>query len=205
MTDDLILGADGLSRCAWAASTADYRDYHDDEWGRPVRGDIAIFERLSLEAFQSGLSWLTILRKREAFRDAFAGFDPRTVAAYEPIDVDRLLADAGIVRNRSKIEATIANAQTLVTWQEREGDGVLDDLVWAHHLETAPPKTLADVPAQTAASANLARALRSRGWRFIGPTTAYAALQAMGVVNDHLEGCSARAWVQEGLAAPRRG
>ncbi len=205
MTDGLVVGSDGLARCAWAASTADYRAYHDEEWGRPVRGDLGIFERLSLEAFQSGLSWLTILRKRAAFRDAFAGFDPRTVAAYGPPDVDRLLSDPGIVRNRSKIEATIANAQTLVAWQEREDEGALDRLVWSYRREVTPPLTLADVPAQTPESIALARALRDRGWRFIGPTTAYAALQAMGVANDHLVGCAARAWVQEGLAVPRRG
>jgi DNA-3-methyladenine glycosylase I len=157
-------------------STPDYLAYHDDEWGRPVRGDAALYERITLEAFQSGLSWLTILRKRPAFRAAFAGFTPEAVAAYGPVDVARLLGDAGIVRNRAKIEAAVANAAAVVAL----GAGGLTDLLWSF----APPVT----PASTA----LATALKSAGFRFVGPTTAYAAMQACGLVDDHLAGCAAR-------------
>lgn len=188
----LVVGDDGLARCPWGAAPADYRAYHDREWGRAVRGDREIFERLSLEAFQSGLSWITILRKREAFRAAFAGFDPRTVSTYDDGDVERLLANAGIVRNRAKIEATIANARTLLAWHAEEGDDALDSLVWSLASPAEGPVTLADVPSASHASRELARLLRARGWRFLGPTTGYAALQAMGVVNDHLVGCHAR-------------
>ena len=188
----VVVGDDGLPRCPWGAAPADYRAYHDREWGRAVRGDREIFERLSLEAFQSGLSWLTVLRKRDAFRDAFADFDPQVVATYDEGDVERLLADAGIVRNRAKIEATVANARTLLAWQAEEGEGALDSLVWSRASPAEGPVTLADVPSASLASREVARLLRARGWRFLGPTTAYAALQAMGVVNDHLVGCHAR-------------
>jgi len=160
-------------------------EYHDTEWGRPVHGDVGLFERLSLEAFQSGLSWATILRKRPAFRAAFAGFDPHVVADFGSDDVDRLLADAGIVRNRAKIEATIANARAVV-----QLDGGFDELVWSFALPGRPrPRTLADVPAVTDESTALARTLKQRGFRFVGPTTAYALMQALGLVDDHLEGC----------------
>ena len=169
------------------------RRYHDEEWGRPLRGDHAIFERLSLEGFQSGLSWLTILRKREAFRSAFDGFDVEVIAAYDESDVHRLLADAGIVRHRGKIEAVIANARVLSDWQAEDGSGVLDARVWA--CATAgrrPPRTQEDIPTTSPEAVALAKDLKRRGWRFLGPTTAYAALQAIGVVNDHVEGCEFR-------------
>jgi DNA-3-methyladenine glycosylase I len=167
--------------------------YHDEEWGRPVRGDDALFERISLEAFQSGLSWLTILRKREHFRSAFAGFSIERVAAFADADVERLLGDAGIVRNRMKIEATLANARAALALREA-GDG-LSDLIWRHAPDPAArpaPRTAADVPAQTDASRALAEDLKRHGLRFVGPTTAYAAMQACGLVDDHLEGCVAR-------------
>jgi DNA-3-methyladenine glycosylase I len=166
-----------------------YETYHDTEWGVPVRGDRELFERVSLEAFQSGLSWITILRKRPAFREAFAGFDPEVVSRFEEADVARLLTDAGIVRNRAKIEATIANARALLALQE--SGGTLTDLVWSHApAEPAPrPRSFADLRASTPESTALAKALKRAGFRFVGPTTAYAAMQACGVVDDHLVGC----------------
>jgi DNA-3-methyladenine glycosylase I len=169
-----------------------YERYHDEEWGVPVRDDGALFERISLEAFQSGLSWITILRKRQAFRAAFAGFDAETVADWGAGDVARLLADAGIVRNRAKIEATLANARALRALHER-GDS-LGALVWAYAPATpAPPAAaLAELPARTPESVALAKALKAAGFRFVGPTTAYAAMQACGVVNDHLTACPVR-------------
>lgn len=182
------VGPDGLARCGWGASPDDYRDYHDREWGRPVHGDSALFERISLEAFQSGLSWLTILRKRGNFRAAFAGFDPEQVAAFDERDVQRLMADAGIVRNRRKIEATVTNARALVALQDR-GE-TLDALVWEHRPEaTRRPATMADVPSSTPESLALSRALKAHGFVFVGPTTMYAAMQACGLVDDHVEGC----------------
>jgi len=184
-----VTGPDGRLRCPWGLSTPDYVAYHDAEWGRPVRGDQAIFERLCLEAFQSGLSWLTILRKRENFRKAFAGFDIPAVAAFTDADVARLLADAGIVRNRAKINAAITNARAAAELTEG-----LSDLVWSY-ASAAPreaPRTLADLPAQTPASKALAKELRKRGFVFTGPVTVYAAMQACGLVNDHLEACFAR-------------
>jgi len=194
-TSDTTSGADdGRTRCPWALSTPDYVAYHDEEWGRPVRGDGALYERMSLEAFQSGLSWITILRKREAFRRAFAGFDPAVVAQYDDADVARLLADAGIVRNRAKIEATVANARVV-----RDLDGGLTDLLWSF-APTPPqpaPRTLADVPAVTPESTAMAKELKRQGFRFVGPTTAYALMQATGMVDDHLAACWRRgAWSQ---------
>ena len=185
-----VIGDDGRARCPWGDSPAIYRAYHDAEWGRRVTTTRDLFERISLEAFQSGLSWLTILRKREAFRVAFAGFDPAAVAAYETPDVDRLLADPGIVRNRAKIEATIANARAV------QGlDVPLTDLVWSFAPVPPPaPRTLADVPATTPESVAMAKELKRRGFRFVGPTTAYALMQAVGLVDDHLAGC----WVRGG-------
>lgn len=183
-------GPDGRLRCPWGVAPPDYVAYHDNEWGRPVHGDRALFERLSLEAFQSGLSWLTILRKRPAFRAAFAGFEPAVVAAYGPADVDRLLADAGIVRNRAKIVATIANASA--TLELAQG---LDALLWSFAPRTTSrpaPSTLADVPATTPESTAMAKALREHGFRFVGPTTSYALMQAVGMVDDHLAGCVTR-------------
>ncbi|HSV38576.1 MAG TPA: DNA-3-methyladenine glycosylase I [Nocardioidaceae bacterium] len=176
-------------RCAWATSAPDYVAYHDEEWGRPLRGDAALFERISLEAFQSGLSWITILRKREAFRTAFSGFDPTAVAVFDQSDVDRLLQDAGIVRNRAKIEATIANAQATVAL-----DGGLTDLLWSFAPEErSAPVTMADVPATTPESVAMAKSLKRAGFRFVGPTTAYALMQATGIVNDHLADC----WIRD--------
>jgi len=185
--DDLVVGEDGRSRCGWADAAPIYRSYHDDEWGRPQHDDVRLFEKLCLEAFQAGLSWLTILRKREAFRAAFAGFRIEEVARFGPPDVDRLLADRGIVRNRAKIEATVANAQAALALP----DG-LAALLWSF----APPpdrrrrpRTFADLPAATPESTAMAKALRRRGFRVVGPTTAYALMQATGMVDDHLVGC----------------
>ena len=187
-----VVGDAGLPRGPWGDAPADYRAYHDDEWGRPVRGDSAIFERLSLEAYQAGLSWLPTLRRREAFREGFADFDIAVVAGYGDADIERLATDPRLIRHRGKVEAVVGNARLLAQWQAEEGPGVLDALVWSCASSREPPRTLADVPAQTEESRRLAQRLRARGWRFIGPTSAYAALQAMGVVNDHLEGCHAR-------------
>nr|MBA2696447.1 DNA-3-methyladenine glycosylase I [Actinomycetota bacterium] len=182
-TADVVVGADGLARCPWPGlEHADYRHYHDHEWGRPVHGDDALYERLSLEAFQSGLSWLTILRKRAAFRSAFADFDPEVVAGYGPAQVQALLGDASIVRNRRKIEATIAGARATLALRESGG---LEALVWsARPARQTRPRRLAEVPAHTAESAALARALKKAGFAHLGPTTVYAAMQAVGVVQD---------------------
>jgi DNA-3-methyladenine glycosylase I len=170
-------------RCSWASSTPEYIRYHDEEWGRPVHDDRALFEKLSLEAFQSGLSWITILRKREAFRAAFANFEVERVAAFGDDDVARLMADAGIVRNRAKIDATIANARAAV-------DLDLAELLWSFAPEPRPrPRTMADIPSLTPESTAMAKELRKRGFRFVGPTTAYAMMQACGLVDDHVEGC----------------
>ncbi|WP_411093061.1 DNA-3-methyladenine glycosylase I [Streptomyces sp. 049-1] len=190
-TGEAVAGPDGALRCPWALSTADYVTYHDEEWGRAVHGDEALYERLSLEAFQSGLSWITILRRRAGFRAAFAGFAIADVAAFTDEDRERLLADEGIIRNRAKIDATIANARVLADW----APGELDELIWSHAPDPAArpaPKTLADVPAITPESTALSKALKKRGLRFVGPTTAYALMQACGLVNDHLETCVAR-------------
>jgi DNA-3-methyladenine glycosylase I len=184
-------GPDGRLRCPWALSTADYLRYHDEEWGRPVRDDVGIFERISLEAFQSGLSWLTILRKRENFRAAFRGFDLAAVAAFGAADTQRLLTDAGIVRNRAKIEAVIGNARAALAIP-----GGLAAVVWRYAAgqggPSHPPATTADVPSWTQASKACARELRGFGFTFTGPVTLYAALQACGVVDDHLSGCFRR-------------
>ena len=191
---DALPGPDGDLRCPWALSTADYLAYHDEEWGRPVHGDAALYERLTLEAFQSGLSWLTILRKRAGFRAAFAGFDPAVVARYDDADAQRLMSDERIVRNRAKIAAAITNARALVRLRDTEGEGALDRLIWsfAPNGHRAAPQTLADVPATTPESTALAKALKRHGFVFVGPTTAYATMQATGVVNDHLAACVAR-------------
>jgi DNA-3-methyladenine glycosylase I len=181
-------GPDGLLRCPWSLTSPEYLPYHDEEWGKPVRSDTGVFERLCLEAFQSGLSWLTILRKRENFRRAFADFDVQAVARFGPADVSRLLADQGIVRNRAKIEAVVVNAQAAL----RLADGIAAR-VWQYAGAEAPaPRTLADVPSSTSASEALAKDLRRHGFRFTGPVTAYATMQACGVVNDHLVGCTSR-------------
>jgi DNA-3-methyladenine glycosylase I len=182
----LSVGDDGLARCAWGASTPDYADYHDTEWGVPVRDETGLYERLVLEGFQSGLSWLTILRKREGFRSAFSGFDPRRVSEYDDADVARLMADAGIVRNGAKIRAAITNARATVALS-----GGLPDLIWSHQPRRPrkAPRRLSDVPATTEESVALSKALKRHGFAFVGPTTAYALMQACGLVDDHLHGC----------------
>lgn len=190
MSDAVRFEGDGLARCPWGNEPAIYRDYHDREWGRPVRGDDALFERVSLEAFQSGLSWLVILRKREAFRAAFAGFRIAAVAEYTEADVERLLQDEGIVRNRAKINATIANAKAAMELAGGPDHQGLSDLVWSFAPERRErPKRLADVAAVTPESTALSKALKKRGFRFVGPTTAYAMMQAVGMVDDHLADC----------------
>lgn len=192
MSKGVILGPDGLARCPWgleAESMADYRAYHDTEWGVPVRGDDALFERICLEAFQSGLSWLTVLRRREGFRAAFAGFSIAEVAAFTPADEERLLADPGIIRNRAKIAAALSNARVAAAW----APGELTSLVWSFAPEAGrAPRTAAEVPATTPESTALAKELKKRGFRFVGPTTAYALMQACGLVNDHLAECHVR-------------
>jgi DNA-3-methyladenine glycosylase I len=180
-----------LRRCPWGAEPPEYRRYHDEEWGRPVVEDVRIFEKLCLEGFQSGLSWLTILRKRDSFRAAFAGFDPAAVAAFDENDVERLLADAGIVRHRGKIEATIANARATMEVQATEGS--LAAFLWSHEpAARRAPKALKDIPPSTEDSKALSKELRRRGFRFVGPTTVYAAMQSLGLVNDHIAGCAFR-------------
>ena len=193
---DLVVGDDGLARCGWAGGDPLYRSYHDDEWGRPLRDERKLFELLTLEAFQSGLSWLTILRKRDGFRAAFDGFDAERVAAYGDTDVERLLTDAAIVRNRAKVEATLANARAVVALHE--AGETFTDLVWSHAPAPGEPErppagerfaSLSEVPSATAASKAMAKDLRSRGFRFVGPTVAYAYMQSAGLVDDHLTGC----------------
>jgi len=182
----LLSAADGRARCAWVGTDAEYARYHDEEWGVPLHGDRALFEKMSLEGFQAGLSWITILRKRPRFREVFAGFDPVSVADFDDDDVERLMADAGIIRNRAKILATISNAR-LVT--EMSG-GELDELMWS--FAPAPgirPRSLDGVPAVTDESTAMSKALRKRGFRFVGATTMYALMQSTGMVDDHVEGC----------------
>ncbi|MFC8916431.1 DNA-3-methyladenine glycosylase I [Streptomyces sp. NPDC047821] len=191
MTGAAVPGPDGRPRCPWGLSTEDYVRYHDEEWGRPVHGDDALFERLCLEAFQSGLSWLTILRRREGFRRAFDDFTIAAVAEFTDTDRDRLLADTGIIRNRAKIDACMANARVLAGW----APGELDALIWSFAPDPASrpaPRTLADVPAVTPESTALSKELKKAGVRFVGPTTAYALMQACGLVDDHLTDCVAR-------------
>jgi DNA-3-methyladenine glycosylase I len=182
-------GADGVVRCWWCGDDPLYVDYHDHEWGQPLRDERALFELLCLEGFQAGLSWITILRKRVAFREAFEGFDPSVVAGYGEDDIHRLLSNPGIVRHRGKIAATIANAQAMDVL--REAGTSLEEIVWSHAPEARPaPLTRREqIPAQTAESASLARTLRKRGFRFVGSVTVYAFMQAAGVVDDHLAGC----------------
>jgi len=188
MSDGLVVGADGRTRCWWPGQDPDYVAYHDHEWGRHIHDDHRLFEKICLEGFQSGLSWLTILRKRDNFRRAFADFDPRVVAGFGPPDVDRLLGDAGIVRHRGKIDATINNAARAIEVVDEFGS--LDRYVWRwqpdKHVRPTGP---ADIQATSAEAAAMATDLKKRGWRFVGPTTAYAFFQAMGLVNDHVEGC----------------
>jgi DNA-3-methyladenine glycosylase I len=190
VSDSLVKGPDGRRRCWWGASSEEYVAYHDGEWGRPVRGDDALFERLCLEGFQSGLSWITILRKRENFRAAFAGFEIEKVAAFGARDIKRLMNDAGIVRNRMKIEAAIANARAATEL------GSLTDLLWSY-AEKRPraPRSRDDLAAITPASTALSKELKRKGFRFVGPTTVYSTMQACGLVNDHIAGCHVRAEV----------
>jgi DNA-3-methyladenine glycosylase I len=192
VTDALAAGPDGRSRCFWAVGSPEYLDYHDSEWGRPVVTDDGFFERLSLEGFQSGLSWLTILRKRAAFRAAFAGFHVADVAAFGPADVERLMNDVGIVRNRRKIEAAVHNAGRCL--EVIDECGSLAALLWRFRPSEAPApiRARADWPAVTPESTALVAELRRRGFRFVGPTTAYATMQAAGLVNDHAQGCLVR-------------
>jgi DNA-3-methyladenine glycosylase I len=204
VTEGLSIGEDGVGRCFWGDSTDEYRSYHDTEWGFPVADDRRLFEKLCLEGFQSGLSWLTILRKREAFRQAFAGFDFDAVAGFGERDIERLLGDAGIVRHRGKIEAAVNNAQRAVELVEAEGS--LAAYVWRFEPDPATrpsPVTWAAVKelATTPESTAMAKDLKKRGWRFVGPTTVYAFMQAMGLVNDHLEGCHAREPAEAARAA----
>jgi DNA-3-methyladenine glycosylase I len=200
--EGLTRGEDGVVRCWWAEAAPELRPYHDEEWGFPVADDIRLFEKPSLEAFQTGLSWLTILRKREAFRSAFAGFDFERIARFGERDVARLLADAGIVRNRGKIEAVINNAGRAVELVRSEGS--IAGYVWSFEPAPRPAgldrAALAEL-ALTADSTALAKALKQRGWRFVGPTTVYAFMQAMGLVNDHLDGCDVRARVAAARSA----
>ena len=187
---DLVVGEDGLARPAWAARDPMLREYYDTEWGMPVRDERGIFERLSLEAFQSGLSWATILRKRPAFRAAFNGFDPGRVAAYGQADIARLLSDATIVRNRRKVEATITNAAATLALRE---EGGLAEMVWSFRPARTPrPHTRADVPSSSPESVALAKELKRRGFTFVGPTTIYALMEAVGIVDTHLVGSHRR-------------
>lgn len=186
----VIVGADGRARCAWVGSDPEYARYHDEEWGRPLHGDRALFEKVSLEGFQAGLSWITILRRRPGFREAFHGFDPAAIARLTPDDVEQLMLDARIIRNRAKIEATIGNARALLALQQADGEGALDRLIWSFAgPERSRPRALADYPTVTEASTALSKALKRLGFRFVGPTTMYALMQSAGLVDDHLQGC----------------
>jgi DNA-3-methyladenine glycosylase I len=187
-----VAGPDGRLRCPWAVASDDYMAYHDEEWGRAVHGDDAFFERLTLEAFQSGLSWITILRRREGFRAAFANFEIAAVARFTDTDRERLLSDPGIIRNAAKIDATLSNARVLADWDKGELEQLIRDESATDR--TGPgPRTLSEVPAITDESKALAKALKKRGVRFVGPTTAYALMQACGLVDDHLADC----WVRQ--------
>lgn len=183
---DVVIGPDEIARCAWVGDDAEYRRYHDQEWGRPLHGDLALYEKLTLEGFQAGLSWITILRKRPQFRIAFDGFRPEIIAEYDEVDIDRLMNDAGIVRNRAKILATIGNARVA----RDMAPGELDALMWSFAPKTHErPASFADVPAKTEASAAMSKDLLKRGFRFVGPTTMYALMQSSGMVDDHVSGC----------------
>ncbi len=210
MTEDiaadtgLAAGSDGVTRCWWPGVDELYRRYHDEEWGRPVADDVRLFEKLCLEGFQSGLSWLTILRKRENFRRAFAGFDPRKIVDFDEQDMDRLLSDAGIVRHRGKIEAVLGNARKCLDLIDEKGS--LAGFVWGFEPDPASrpariTKAAVCAMATTRESTALSKELRKRGWAFVGPTTAYAFMQSMGLVDDHLEGCAVRAAVEAERAA----
>ena len=196
--DSIVIGDDNRPRCSWGTSTADYIHYHDTEWGRPTIDERTLFEKICLEGFQSGLSWLTILRKRENFRAAFADFDAASVAEFGEPEIERLLGDAGIIRHRGKIAATINNAQRLLELHD-QGTSI-GELIWSFEPDEWPtPSSMADVAAVTDASTAMSKRLKKAGFRFVGPTTAYAAMQAMGVVNDHMDGC----WVRDECLAER--
>jgi DNA-3-methyladenine glycosylase I len=201
---EVIVGPDGQARCPWGAAPADYCAYHDDEWGRPVTDETKIYEKLCLEGFQSGLSWLTILRKRENFRKAFEGFDIEAVARFGKRDVERLLGDAGIVRHRGKIEATVANARAVVALHE--AGLTLAALLWAHEPAAVrpAPTALGQLPPVSPESTALSKELRRRGFRFVGPTTVYSTMESLGVVNDHLATCHVRDAVERERVALRR-
>ena len=193
---DVLVGDDGVIRCWWAGHDPLYVAYHDEEWGRGVSDDHRLFEKIVLEGFQAGLAWITILRKRERFREVFAGFDPEVVATYGDPEVESLLQDAGIIRHRGKIEAAIGNAGAALQLIETEGS--LSRFVWGFApAERQPPRDFGDVPAFTDESTRLSKELKRRGWRFVGPTTVYAFMQAMGLVNDHLAGCFVRQACEE--------
>ncbi len=200
---DVVRGPDGIRRCAWGASTPEYLDYHDSEWGFPVVEETRLLEMLCLEGFQSGLSWLTVLRKRDAFRQAFAGFDAAAVARFGAHDVERLLGDAGIVRHRGKIEATIANARAVVAL--REHGQSLASLCWSFEpARRTAPRAFTDLSSKTDESIALSRQLTRLGFRYVGPTTVYSTMQATGIVNDHLVGCSARGPAEQARRALER-
>jgi DNA-3-methyladenine glycosylase I len=188
-----IDGPDGRARCGWVGRDDEYLRYHDEEWGVPLHGDRPLFEKLALEGFQAGLSWITILRRRPGFREAFADFSPEAVAGFGADDVERLMADTGIIRNRAKIEATIGNAAALLELQREQGEGALDELIWSYAPAARPeserPRELGDLAAVTAESTALSKALKKSGFRFVGPTTVYALMQSGGLVDDHLVGC----------------
>ncbi len=198
---ELVRGDDGILRCAWGAADAEYRRYHDEEWGTPQHDPVRLFEKVCLEGFQAGLSWITILRRRPAFREVFQGFDVEAVAAMTESDVERLLGDARIIRHRGKIEATIQNARSTLALEVP-----LDEFLWsfAPPARTTAPHSFAEVPATTPESLAMSAALRKRGFRFVGPTTMYALMQATGMVDDHLAGCfRAAAHVEDAAPGPR--
>ena len=199
-----LAGADGRVRCWWPGDDADYVAYHDREWGRPVTDDDRLFEKLCLEGFQAGLSWLTILRKRDNFRAAFCGFDIAAVAGFGPQDVERLLGDAGIVRHRGKIASAVNNARRAGELIEESGSLAAYIWGWEPEAEPDPPTSKSDLPASTPESTALAKDLKRRGWSFVGPTTVYAFMQSMGLVNDHIAGCFARPECEAERAAPTR-
>ncbi len=200
--DGIITGEDGVKRCFWAGGDPLYRSYHDNEWGRPVADDTRLFEKLCLEGFQSGLAWITILRKRENFRAAFAGFDIPTVAAFTDADIERLVGDTGIVRHRGKIVSTINNARRAMELQAEAGS--LAAFIWRFEPDPASRPavfSMQDIQPKTAESTALSKELRKRGWSFVGPTTVYAFMQSMGLVNDHIDGCDVRDAVEKDRTA----
>jgi DNA-3-methyladenine glycosylase I len=203
LASDLVEGDDSRRRCRWGAADERYRDYHDTEWGRPVVDERGLYEKLSLECLQSGLSWALILRKRDGIRDAFAGFDPDAVGAFGPDELDRLLQDTRVIRNRRKLEAIISNAQATVALRD---ELPLPELVWSFRRPTGPaPRGYAELPATSPESKELAKELKRRGFSFVGPTTVYSTMQAVGVVNDHLDGCFARGEVEKARKAVESG